>query len=176
MVKSGFLNAPKGKSINYRHIAQAIAEANHDYNLQCVAYDRYAFSRMLEPEMQELGLDIVCVEHPQGGTKKGKASEKMKDACKAAGREPEGLWMPMSVRQVEELILEGRIRLRKNPVLISAMMSAVTDEDRWGNYWLAKERATNKIDAAIALCMAVGAAMAHDDGNLVDNWLASMAA
>jgi phage terminase large subunit-like protein len=162
-VKSGFLNAPKGKSINYRHIAQAIAEANHDYNLQCVAYDRYAFSRMLEPEMQEIGLNVECVEHPQGGTKKGKPTEVMKDACKAAGREPEGLWMPMSVRQVEELILEGRIRLRKNPVLISAMMSAVTDEDRWGNYWLAKERATNKIDAAIALCMAVGAAMAHVD-------------
>lgn len=175
-VRAGFLNAPKGKSINYRHIAQAIAEANHDYALQCVAYDRYAFSRMLEPEMQVLGLNVECVEHPQGGTKKGKPTEAMKEACKAAGREPEGLWMPMSVRQVEELILEGRIRLRKNPVLISAMMSAVTDEDRWGNYWLAKERATNKIDAAIALCMAVGAAMAHESGSTVDNWLASMSA
>lgn len=175
-VRAGFLNAPKGKSINYRHIAQAIAEANHDYLLQCVAYDRYAFSRMLEPEMQEIGLNVECVEHPQGGTKKGKPTEAMKEACKAAGREPEGLWMPMSVRQVEELILEGRIRLRKNPVLISAMMSAVTDEDRWGNYWLAKERATNKIDCAIALCMAVGAAMAHENGYTVDDWLASMAA
>lgn len=161
-VRSGFLNAPKGQSINYLHIAQAIAEANHDYNIQCLAYDRYAFSRMLEPKMQEIGLNIECVEHPQGGTKKGKPTEAMKEACKAAGREPEGLWMPMSVRQVEELILEGRIRLRKNPVLISAMMSAVTDEDRWGNYWLAKERATNKIDAAIALVMSVGAAMAFE--------------
>ena len=42
------------------------------------------------------------------------------------------------------------------------MMSAVTDEDRWGNYWLAKERAVNKIDSAIALCMAVGAALAFE--------------
>ena len=42
------------------------------------------------------------------------------------------------------------------------MMSAVTDEDRWGNYWLAKERAVNKIDAAIALCMAVGAGCAYE--------------
>lgn len=162
-VRAGHLNAPKGRSINYRHIAQAVAEANHDYDLQCLAYDRYAFSRMLEPEMQEIGLDIECVEHPQGGTKKGKPTEAMKEACKAAGREPEGLWMPMSVRQLEELILEGRVRLKNNPVLISAMMSAVTDEDRWGNYWLAKERATNKIDAVIALLMAVGAAMAHEN-------------
>ena len=57
--------------------------------------------------------------------------------------------------------MERRIRIRRNPVLISAMMSAVTDADRWGNFWLAKERAVNKIDAAVALCMAVGAACAH---------------
>lgn len=161
-VREGYLEAPKGQSINYRHVAQALAEAQHDFNVQCLAYDRYAFSRMLEPEMRELGLDIECVEHPQGGTKKGKPTEAMKEAAKAAKREAEGLWMPMSVRQVEELILEGRLRIQRNPVTISAMMSAVTDEDRWGNYWLAKERASNKIDPAIALCMAVGAALAHE--------------
>lgn len=163
-VREGYLNAPKGQSINYRHVAQALAEAQHDYNVQCLAYDRYAFSRMLEPEMRELGLDIECVEHPQGGTKKGKPTESMKQAAKAAGREPEGLWMPMSVRQVEELVLEGRIRIQRNPLTITAMMSAVTDEDRWGNYWLAKERAVRKIDPAVALCMAVGAALVYEGG------------
>ncbi len=66
--------------------------------------------------------------------------------------------MPGSVRELEDAIYEGRIRLKRNPVLISAMLSAVTDEDRWGNYWLAKERAVNKIDCAIALAMAIGAA------------------
>lgn len=161
-VAQGHLEAPKGQSINYRHVAQALAEASYNFDIQCLAYDRYAFARMLEPEMNELGLSIECVEHPQGGTKKGKPTEEMKDAAKDAGREPEGLWMPMSVRMVEQLILEKRIRFRRNPVLISAMMSAVTDEDRWGNYWLAKERAANKIDAAIAICMAVGAACAFE--------------
>jgi phage terminase large subunit-like protein len=161
-VRQGYLNAPKGRSISYRHVAQALAEALHDFDVECLAYDRYAFARMLEPEINELGLSIECVEHPQGGTKKGKPTEAMKAAAKSAGREPEGLWMPMSVRHVEQLILERRLRIQKNPVTISAMMSAVTDEDRWGNYWLAKERATNKIDAAVALCMAVGAAAAFE--------------
>ena len=41
--------------------------------------------------------------------------------AEAAGREAEGLWMPASVRELEDAILEGRIRIRKNPVLISAM-------------------------------------------------------
>jgi phage terminase large subunit-like protein len=70
--------------------------------------------------------------------------------------------MPGSVRELEDAILEGRIRIRRNPVLISAMMSAVTDEDRWGNRWLAKERAVNKIDCAVALAMAIGAASLGD--------------
>jgi len=160
----GFLNAPKGGRINYLQVAQALAEAQHDFDIQCLAYDRYAFSRMLEPEMQKLGLAIECVEHPQAGVKKGKATDAMKEAAKAAGREAEGLWMPMSVRQVEELVSEGRIRIQNNPVVVAHIMSAVTDEDRFGNYWLAKERAVNKIDAAIALCMAVGAALSYERG------------
>jgi phage terminase large subunit-like protein len=163
-VNEGHLNAAKGQSISYRHVAQAIAEAANLFDVQCLAYDRYAFKRGLEPECAEIGIDVEFVEHPQGGTKKGKPNDAMVAAAKAAKREPEGLWMPMSVRQLEELLLEGRIRVHRNPVLISAMMSAVTDNDRWGNYWLAKERATNKIDAAIALAMAVGAAISMESG------------
>lgn len=156
--RDGHIQAPKGQSIRYDHVAQALAEYAHDYDVQCVAYDRYAFRRGLEPECEKLGLSVEFVEHPQGGTKKGKPTEAMK---LAKGEAAEGLWMPGSIRELEDAILEGRIRLRRNPVLISAMMSAVTDEDRWGNYWLAKERAVNKIDCAIALAMAVGAACSY---------------
>jgi phage terminase large subunit-like protein len=159
-----FLNAPPGKSISYRQVAQAVAEADHTFEIQCLAYDRFAFSRGLEPECIELGLSIEYVEHPQGGTRKGKPNEAMKASAINADREPEGLWMPGSVRNLEELLLEGRIRLRRNPVLISAIMSAVTEKDRWENYWLSKERAVNKIDAAVALAMAVGAALSYDGG------------
>jgi phage terminase large subunit-like protein len=155
----GFINAPPGQSIRYDHVAQALAEYAHDFDVQCVAYDRYAFKRGFEPECDKLGLSVEFIEHPQGGTKKGKPSAVAVEAAKSEGKEAEGLWMPGSVRDLEDALLEGRIRLRKNPVLISAMMSAVTDKDRWGNYWLAKERAVNKIDAAVALCMAIGAAM-----------------
>ena len=163
-VAGGYLHAPKGKSIRYDHVAQALAEYVHAYDVKCVAYDRYAFRRGFEPECDQLGLSVEFVEHPQGGTKKGKPNEAMVEAAKASGREPEGLWMPGSLRELEDAMLEGRIRLRRNPVLISAMMSAVVDEDRWGNRWLAKERAMNKIDAAVALCMAVGAAKSYEGG------------
>lgn len=152
------LNAPTGKSISYRQVAQAIAEADHLFEIQCLAYDRFAFSRGLEPECDELGLSVNYVEHPQGGVRKGKPTEAMKEAAESIGRDPEGLWMPGSVRLFEELLLEQRIRIKNNPVTISAIMSAVTEKDRWENYWLSKDRAANKIDAAVALAMAVGAA------------------
>jgi len=163
-VADGFLNAPAGENISFRHVAQALAEMASDYRVEAVAYDRYAFRRF-EEEVAELGLDLAFVEHPQGGTKR----------AKPAGEMTEGLWMPGSLRHLEELILEGRIRLKRNPVLISAMMSAVTETDRWDNKWLSKQRAINKIDAAVALCMAVGAAMAGDTSGSIDDWLKSLA-
>lgn len=160
-IRGGFLHAPKGPSIRFDHVAQAVAEYAAAYRVQCLAYDRYAFRRGFEPECEKLGLSVEFVEHPQGGTRKGRPNDAMREAAEAQGREPEGLWMPGSVRELEDAILEGRIKLKRNPVLISAIMSAVTDSDRWGNYWLAKERSTNKIDCAVALAMAVGAAASY---------------
>lgn len=159
--KNGHLHAPKGVSIRFDHVAQALAEYANAYQVQCLAYDRYAFKRGFEPECDRLGISVEFVEHPQGGTKKGRPTDAMKRAAEIEDREPEGLWMPGSVRELEDALLEGRIKIQRNPVLISAMMSAVTDEDRWGNYWLAKERATNKIDCAVALAMALGAAASY---------------
>lgn len=171
-VRDGYVHAPKGQSIRFDHVAQSLADDDRNYDIGMVGYDRYAFRRF-EEDVAKLGLSIPFVEHPQGGTKKGKPTEDMKAAAKDEDREPEGLWMPGSLRLLEEALLERRIRLRRNPLLVSAMMSAVTDEDKWNNRWLAKERATNKIDAAVALAMALGVAAAMPKSNNIDDWIAS---
>jgi phage terminase large subunit-like protein len=155
----GFLHAPPGQSINFRHVAQTLAEYAGRYEIPLVAYDRFAFKRF-EEDVDDIGLSLEFIEHPQGGLKKGRPTEAMKEAAKRDGREAEGLWMPGSLRLLEDAMLEGRIRIRKNPVLVSAMMSAVPEADKWGNHWLAKTRSLNKIDAVVALCMAMGAANA----------------
>lgn len=149
--REGYLHAPQGESIAYRHVAQTLAEYGDRFAIQLVAYDRFAFKRF-EEDVDELGLALPFAEHPQGGLKKGKP-------LTPGG---EGMWMPGSLRLLEDALLEGRIRLKRNPVLISAMMSAVTETDKWDNRWLAKQRSSNKIDAAVALCMAMGAAMASE--------------
>lgn len=156
---AGFIHAPQGESISYRHVAQTLAEYVERYDVRMVAYDRYAFARF-EEDVKEIGFTAEFAEHPQGGMKKGRPTDAMVKAAEAKKQKPEGLWMPGSLRLLEDALLEGRIRLRKNPVLVSAMMSAVTEDDKWGNHWLAKTRSINKIDAAVALAMAFGAASA----------------
>lgn len=156
-IKQGHLHGPPGESISHLHLAQTLVEYNQNYDVQMVAYDRYAFKRF-EEDAAELGLKLEFVEHPQGGLKKGKPTKAMEEAAKRAGKEPQGLWMPGSVALLEEALLEGRIRLKRNPVLVSAMMSAVAEEDKWGNHWLSKLKSVNKIDCAVALAMAIGAA------------------
>ena len=145
--QQGHINAPSGESINFLQVAQALAEYSTNYEIMIAAYDRYAFKR-IEECVTEIGVEIPFAEHPQGGIRRGKPPS---DGL-------EGLWMPGSLRLLEEAILEGRIRLKRNPVLVSAMLSSVIEEDRWGNHWLAKTKSINKIDAAVALAMAFGAA------------------
>jgi phage terminase large subunit-like protein len=167
--EQGWLYAPPGAIVPYLQVAQGVAEDAAEFDLRLVAYDRYAF-RSFETEADQLGLQVQYVEHPQGGLKKGKVTDEMKRVARQADppREAEGLWMPGSVLAFEEALLEGRLRLRRNPVLISALLSAATETDKWGNRWLTKARSVNKIDAAVALCMALGAAIAvlgDDEGN-----------
>lgn len=162
-VKDKWLKAPAGQVIRLDYPAAHLAEVSTDFSIKFVAYDRYAF-RKFEQECSELGLTLPFIEHPQGGKKRGAVPEEMLLAAKRIGVEPpQGLWMPGSLLELESVILERRIRLRRNPVLISACASAAIEEDPWGNRWLSKRRATNRIDAVIALCMALGAAIMQTD-------------
>lgn len=155
----GHIHAPKGENISYLHVAQTLVEYSQDYDVSMVAYDRYAFRRF-EEDADSVGLSVNFVEHPQGGTKKGKPTEEMEAAAKQSGRVAEGLWFPSSLRMLEDAMLEGRVRFKRNPVLISAIMSAVVEQDKWDNKWLSKQRSVNKIDAIVAVVMAFGAANA----------------
>lgn len=156
--EQGWLHAPPGKTIRMDFVAARLAEIATEFSPQTVAYDRYAFKRF-EEECDALGLTLSFAEHPQGGKRRARPPEEAIEAAKASGEEPpQGLWMPGSLAELETLILEGRIRLRRSPVLISACMSAAIERDPFDNRWFSKRKATNRIDAVVALAMAVGAA------------------
>jgi phage terminase large subunit-like protein len=144
----GWLEATPGSLVRYDILAARVAEAANEYRVQALAFDAYAFNKHFVPELDQVGCTVKVVEHPQGG--KRRASES-------------GLWMPGSVKDLEALILEQRIRIRRSPVAISAIMSTVIEADAFGNAWFSKRKATNRIDAAVALAMATGAATAGLD-------------
>jgi phage terminase large subunit-like protein len=160
-VAEGHLNAPPGKRVRMDFVAAHFAQLDQTYEIAAAAYDRYAYRSLFSPELEALGLQFPQLEHPQGGVRRAKPTQEQIDAAKAEGREPpQGLWMPGSVEALETLILDGRIRLRGNPVLISACMAAVLQSDAFGNRWFVKAKATQRIDPLVSLAMAVGAATA----------------
>jgi phage terminase large subunit-like protein len=153
-VREGWLNATPGQLCRYDYVATRIAEAQAEHGeVRAIAFDSYAFRKMFVPELDAVGVTAPLLEHPQGGKRKAQES---------------GLWMPGSLKGLEELILEKRIRIRRNPCTISAMMSAVVESDPFDNKWFSKRRATNRIDCLVALAMVTGAALATFEGSSYD--------
>jgi phage terminase large subunit-like protein len=144
--RQGWLTATPGKVVRYDFIAARIAEAQYEFDPKALAFDAYAFRKLFIPELDAGGVQIEVVEHPQGGTRRAKES---------------GLWMPSSVRLLEEMILEARIRILRSPVTIAAIMAVTTETDAFDNKWLSKRKSVNRIDCAVALAMAVGCAHAN---------------
>lgn len=156
----GYINAPEGSRVRYDHVAALFARLNVEHGIGVLAFDRYAYDKF-EDELNDYGVEIKTVAHPQGGKKRAKPDEAKVEAAKAAGTEaPLGLWMPGSVAALEELILEERIRLRRSPVLLGALMGVAIETDPlMGNQWFSKKKSTIRIDPAVAAAMAVGAAV-----------------
>ncbi|MGV3580008.1 terminase large subunit [Brevundimonas sp.] len=170
-----WLHAVPGERIRLDHVAAHFQWLDQNFDIGSVAYDRYGWRRF-EEELDALGLDLNVLEHPQGGKRKAKPTEAQVALAKSEDRDPpEGLWMPGSLNELEQLIIDGRIRLKPNPVLISACMSAaINDSDPFGNRWFEKRKSTQRIDPLVSLAMAIGAALSapsEDGGAALDDFI-----
>lgn len=138
--EQGFMFAPQGKLVRLDFVAQRLLDVSQDFAMASIAYDAYAI-RHLNDELDNIGATLPLVEHPQG-YRRVSTSE---------------MWMPGSINALEELILDGRIRIKTSPVLTSCAASAMFDTDPQGNRKFAKQKSTGRIDGIVALAMAVGA-------------------
>src|SRR5215207_2439371 len=75
-----------------------------------------------------------------------------------------------AILELDAAMRSGRLRHDGNPALEWCVGNVVGKPDRRGNLYPAKQRPEQKIDAAVALMMAVGRAMAEDtnEGDLTD--------
>lgn len=157
-VRSGYLKATPGPRIRMDYVAAYLQVVEQQFELGGIAYDRYAYSKFKD-ECDAIGIDVEHVPHPQGGKIRARPSEERVERAKRDGNPaPQGLWMPGSVNELENLITDGRIRFRKSPLLMTALMGATFDRDAQDNRWFVKQKASVRIDPAVALTMAVGLA------------------
>ena len=81
------------------------------------------------------------------------------------------LWMTHSIDLVEDLITTGKIQVLANPCLTWNVASAVMEADAQENRCFSKRKRTGRIDGAVALAMAVGAAEQRTVTQNLDDFL-----
>lgn len=142
-VSDGFVTATAGPVVRLDFVARDLVEDSQRFVIAGVAYDRWLF-RDFERDLDEFNVSLPLMEHPQG----------------IAYRKDSHLWMPGSINNFEELILEGRLRIQVNYFLRSCVSSATFWESPAGLRRFEKSKATSRIDGAVSSAMAIGAATA----------------
>lgn len=82
-VNGGFLLAPHGQAISFRHVARVMVEYVNRYYVQLVAHDRYPF-RWFGEEVNDIGLSMTF-RAPAGQLQEGWAAGNCSGVCRAVG-------------------------------------------------------------------------------------------
>ena len=130
--KQGYIRAIPGASIDYESVGREIADILDGMNVQAVAFDRWRFD-ILKKELTEIGIELPLIEFGQG----------FRD-------------MAPAIDTLETMLLNEQIAHGAHPVLTMCMANAKIEQDAAGNRKLNKQKATGRIDGAIALAMAAG--------------------
>ena len=144
-IEQGYIDATEGDVVDYAYIRQLVNDAQDRlgvrFDLHEVAIDRWN-STQLQTELMADGFTVV----PFG---QGFAS------------------MTAPTKEVERLLLAGKLRHGGNPVLRWMASNVSVRQDPAGNLKPDKEKSTERIDGIVAMVMGVGRAMVNDDGRSV---------
>ena len=152
-VEQGHLTATPGKLVRFDYVAADIVDLASRFDVLAIAYDRWLI-RNFETTLDEMGVTLPLIEHPQGPNR----------------RKDSPLWMPESINQFEALLLDQRLRIAVNPALRSAVASSTFWTSPAGLRRFEKQRATGRIDLAVAAAMAVGAATVDNGDTAASPW------
>lgn len=136
--KKGFLSTTPGKSIEYEYIAQHIANLLNTKNIRKIAFDRWNM-RHLKPWLIKAGVSEAVIESRFVDFGQGFQS------------------MSPALRNLETLLLNGKIRHGNHPVLTMCAANAVVKMDEAGNRKLDKKKSRGRIDGMVSLAMACAA-------------------
>jgi phage terminase large subunit-like protein len=139
----GFLETTEGNVINYNFIQYKIEELSRQYLIREIAFDRWG-AHLLSQNLDNAGFKMIRF---------GQGYESMSPPCK----------------ELMRLVLEKRIAHAGNPVLRWNYDNIVVRQDEAGNIKPDKEKATEKIDGAVAMIMALDRAIKQEThGSIYD--------
>ena len=132
--RQGLLRTTPGASVDYSFVAAELAEILSDLEVKAVSFDRWRFD-LLKKEFDAIGVDLPLIPHGQG----------FRD-------------MTGSLEATEIALLNKRMAHGNHPVLTMCMANSTVTRDAADGKKLDKQRSTGRIDGAVGLCMAMGAA------------------
>lgn len=136
---AGYLEALPGRAINKLAVLHRLSELCSMFDIRVIAYDRWRIEDF-KAQIENEGLSLPpLVAFGQG----------FKD-------------MAPAVDEYERLMLDKQLMHDGNPVMTWCMANAVVMTDPAGNRKITKERATGRVDGAIAAVMAIGSAMSGE--------------
>ena len=153
----GLIQTPDSKSIEYEFVAAWLYSFCQRHNVRKIAFDRWNFKNLrpwlLKAGFAEERVDELFVEFGQGFQS-----------------------MSPALRDLESVLLNGKLRHGNNPVLTMCASNAVVTTDPAGGRKLNKAKAAGRIDGMIGLAEAFGIAPLDAPEPSIDDWLASLAA
>ena len=134
--QKGFLTATEGEVINYNYVEQKIKQLSVTYKVREIAFDRWGASQIMQ-NLDDAGHKVIRFGQ-------GYAS------------------MSQPSKELMRLVLEKRIAHGGNPILRWNFDNIVVKQDEAGNIKPDKQRATEKIDGAVATIMALDRAIRQE--------------
>lgn len=143
--KQGFLSTTPGKTIEYEYVAKTLMEDCIRWRVRKIAFDSWNF-RHLRPWLVKVGFSESQLEGDQA------IFESFGQGYKS---------MSPALRDLEGVLLDGKMAHANHPVLTMCAANAVVARDPAGNRKLDKSKTTGRIDGMVALAMSMSMAMTY---------------
>lgn len=139
--REGLIELTQGNVVDYSAVVQKLREIDTEYGLQGIAIDPWNATGVMT-QLEGEGFNVVQF-------RQGYAS------------------MSGPAKQLEKMVVAGRLNHGGNPVLRWMAGNVTTDVDPAGNIKPNKAKSTERIDGIVAGIMALGLAVTQDTGDSV---------
>jgi len=137
--EQGHLNTTPGRSVEYRYVAEYLANLFQTEDIRKIGFDRWNM-RHLRPWLIEAGLSEAFIDDRFVDFGQGYVS------------------MSPALRTLESILLNDKMAHGNHPILTMCAANAVVKGDEAGNRKLDKKNSRGRIDGMVALAMACAVA------------------